>query len=78
MAIPEAILHAPREADDVQQSLGSMAFCGDGDDFEDEDQVISKTHLHTPCTLLALVLWCTFERTIHIFVVVMYVMARHF
>ena len=46
--IPEANLHAPREVDGVQQSLGSMGFRGNADDFEDEDQVMSKTHLHTP------------------------------
>ena len=32
--IPEANFHAPHEADDVQQSLGSMGFCGDADDDE--------------------------------------------
>ena len=74
--IPEAILCAPREADEVQQSLGSMGFCDVADD--DEDQVMSLSHLHTPFTSLAPVLWCTFERTIHIFVVVMYVVARRF
>ena len=74
--IPEAILCAPREADEVQQSLGSMGFCDVADD--DEDQVMSLSHLRTPFTPLAPILWCTSERTIHIFAVVIYVVARHF
>ena len=49
--IPEAILCAPCEADEVQQSLGSMRFCDVADD--DEDQVMSLSHLHTPFTSLA-------------------------
>lgn len=49
--VPEAIIRAPRETDDIQQSLGSMGFC----DNDDEDQVISLSHLRTPCTSLALV-----------------------
>ena len=61
--IPETILRAPHLADDVQQSLGSIGFCDDADD--DENQVMSLSHLHTPCTSLAPVLWCAFERTIH-------------
>ena len=49
--IPEAILCSPREADEAQQSLGSMGFCDVADD--DEDQVMSLSHLHSPCTSLA-------------------------
>ena len=74
--IPEAILRAPREANEVQQSLRSMGFRGDAD--EDEDQVMSQMHLHTSCKSLAYVLWCTFERTIHVFSIVIYVVARRF
>ena len=72
--IPEAILRSPREADEVLQSLGSMGFFDVAND--DEDHVMSLSHLHTPYTSLAHVLWCAFEQTIHIFAVVIYVVAR--